>query len=214
MELRNVPATVGRETTKPNGPITIVTTRCYAQGQILVEGDIVEVEENINVNEAPTENEERTEVPIGVARQELIDLTESDDEEDEMAIEDTQSVDSETTEENPHLAAEEAPSDDSYDADRNQPDSPPPYSQEETAPRRRDRLTRLRSPSPPGYVPPPPKNVLFQNIYSPPIYLRSEEDYQRHRRELIGEYNRDVMDLYYEYEFHSQQLKKVRRHYR
>jgi hypothetical protein len=166
VELRNVPATVGRETTKPNGPITIVTTRCYAQGQILVEGDIVEVEENINVNEAPTENEERTEVPIGVARQELIDLTESDDEEDEMAIEDTQSVDSETTEENPHLAAEEAPSDDSYDADRNQPDSPPPYSQEETAPRRRDRLTRLRSPSPPGYVPPPKERVISKYLFA------------------------------------------------
>ncbi|EFX65399.1 hypothetical protein DAPPUDRAFT_333222 [Daphnia pulex] len=83
VELRKIPATVERETTKPNGPIIIVTTRRYAQGQILVEGDVTEVEEAENVAEDSAENKEAAKVPIAIACQEIAD------EEDEVAIEDT-----------------------------------------------------------------------------------------------------------------------------
>ncbi|EFX66060.1 hypothetical protein DAPPUDRAFT_332579 [Daphnia pulex] len=70
--------------------------RDYAQGQILVEGDIVEVEQN----DDSTGNEDVAGVPIGVARQEIVDFTESDDE-----TEETTSEDRDATERNPDLAA-------------------------------------------------------------------------------------------------------------
>ena len=122
------------------------------------------------------------------ARQEMVEITSSDDEEEETEPEGAPSETSDARERNFNLPT-------------------PPYSQEESPPRRRGRFTLLRSPNPPGYVP----LTFFQNMYSPPIRLRSEEDY--HRRELIGMYNRDRMDLYYKYEFQAQQLKRARRQY-
>jgi hypothetical protein len=128
---------------------------------------------------------------VRVIPTEVVDLTDSDDGEEETELEDNQSEASEATERNSDLP-------------------PPPYEQEQSSPcRRQDRFTSLRSPSPPGYVPP----TFFQNIYAPPIRLRNEEEYRRHRRELITQYNRDVMDLFYKYEFHAQELKRGRRHY-
>ncbi|EFX67231.1 hypothetical protein DAPPUDRAFT_261959 [Daphnia pulex] len=98
VELRKIPATVERQDNQSNGPVVIATTRRYAQGQILVDGDITEVEEN----EVPAEHKEAAAIPVGIARQEIIDLTESDDEQ----TEETPSEDSDTTERNPDLADE------------------------------------------------------------------------------------------------------------
>ncbi|EFX66061.1 hypothetical protein DAPPUDRAFT_263728 [Daphnia pulex] len=176
------------------------TTRRYAQGQILVDSDITEVEET----EVPAEPEEAAAVPVGIARQEIIDLTESDDEH----TEETPSEDSDATERNPdlvdegehseeggdsdpHLSDDEASSGNSGEPDRNPRDAPPPYSPEPPSSRRRDSDRRrefrdgIRSPSPPGYMP----SFYLQNLYSPPILLRSEEEYRHHRRELILQAN-------------------------
>lgn len=235
VELRKIPATVERQSDQPNGPIVIATTRRYAQGQILVDRDIAEVEE-----EAPAETEEAAAVPVGIARQEIIDSTTSDD--DDESEETPSEHDSETTERNPNLediaehseehedSADPHPSDeetasgnggepDEDSQDRAWPDSPPqsppPYSSEPTSARRRqaDRHREfrdgVRSPSPPGYMP----SYYLQNLYSPPILLRSEEEYRHHRRELIRQHKRDCLDLYYRYEFYSQQLKRARRQY-
>jgi hypothetical protein len=204
VEVRKIPATVERQ--QPNEPIIIATTRRFAQGQILVEGNLTELEEAPNVVGSSSQTEE--EIPIAYVRQEIVDLRESNDEEDE-----DDEVDSDVTEENPHLAAEEHPSEDSQDRawPDSPPPSPPPYSPEATSSRRRrsplDQRGELRSPSPPGYVP----SYYLQNMYSPPILLRSEVEYRCHRRDLIRQYNRDSLDLYYKYEFQAQQLKRARR---
>ncbi|EFX68081.1 hypothetical protein DAPPUDRAFT_330396 [Daphnia pulex] len=223
VELRKIPATVDQQDNQYNGPVIITTTRRYAQGQILVDGDLTEVEET----EVPAEPEEATAVPVGIARQEIINLTETDDEN----TEDTQSEDSDTTERNPdladegerseeggnsdpHLADDDAASRNSGEPDSDPRDAPPPYSPEPSS-RRRDSDQRrefrdgVRSPSPPGYMP----SYYLQNLYSPPILLRSEEEYRHHRRELIRQHKRDCLDLYYKYEFYSQQLKRARRQY-
>ncbi|EFX68099.1 hypothetical protein DAPPUDRAFT_229018 [Daphnia pulex] len=133
---------------------TIALLDVTVEGQILVEGNLTELEEAPNVVGSSAQTEEEAEIPIAYVRQEIVDLGESNDEEDE-----DEEADSDATEENPHLAAEDHPSEDSQD--RAWPDSPPPppppYSPEATSSRRRrsplDQRGKLRSPSPPGYVP-------------------------------------------------------------
>lgn len=66
VELRKIPPTVERQSNEPKGPVVIATTRRYAQGQILVDRDITEVEEN--KNEVPDENEVAAAIPVGIAR--------------------------------------------------------------------------------------------------------------------------------------------------
>jgi hypothetical protein len=139
VELRKIPATVEQQDNQYNGPVIITTTRRYTQGQILVDGDLTEVEET----EVPAEPEETAAVPVGIARQEIIDLTETDDEN----TEDAQSEDSDTTERNPdltdegerseeggdsdpHLSDDDAASRNSGEPDRDPRDAPPPYSPE------------------------------------------------------------------------------------
>jgi hypothetical protein len=162
---------------------------CYAQKRILHDHDIAELEESDDGRSEGEEGETAEDSHTGAIAPET--PPESDEEEEETEPEETPSEASDITERNSDLP-------------------PPPYEQEQSPPRRRqDRFTSLRSPSPPGYVPP----TFFQNIYAPPIRLRNEEEYRRHRRELIGQYNRDIMDLFYKYEFHAQELKRARRHY-
>jgi hypothetical protein len=232
VELRKIPATVEHQSDQPYGPIVLATTRRYAQHHILIDRDIVEVEgeaESNNVNGAANGNGTRPTLPVGEARQELVDLTESSDEEDDATVENPDLVDrndenddeedddeeddaaeNNTTVENPNLVARSNEEDDEEGDERNPPDSPPPYSPDFSSGRRRYHDDRnMRSPSPPGYVP----SYYLQNMYSPPILLRSEAEYRFHRRDLVCQYNRDSLDLYYKYEFYSQQLKRARRQY-
>jgi hypothetical protein len=65
---------------------------------------------------------------------------------------------------------------------------------------------RIPSPSPPYYHPP----QHFQNMYAPPIMLRSEGEYYAQREVLIQQYMRDNLDLYYKYEFQALKLKRAR----
>ncbi|XP_046462863.1 protein virilizer homolog [Daphnia pulex] len=202
VELRKIPATVERQSDQPNGPIVIATTRRYAQGQILVDRDVTEVEE-----EAPAETEEAATVPVGIARQEIIDLTASDDEESE---ETPSEHDSETTERNPNLEDIEERSEEHGDSadphppdeetasgnggepdedsqDRAWPDSPPPspppYSPEPPS-RRRDSDRRrefrdgVRSPSPPVELRKIPATVEQQdNQYNGPVIITTTRRY-------------------------------------
>lgn len=229
VELRKIPATVEHQSDQPNGPIVLATTRRYAQNQILIDRDIVEVdevEERANINGVTDVNETRPTIPVAVARQELVDITQSDeeddDEEDDTTVENPDLEDIEERSEErgepagPHPLDEETASGPDSSQDRawldSPPPSPPPYTPEPSSrPRDRSRTFRdgIRSPSPPGYVP----SFYLQNLYSPPILLRSEEEYRYLRRELIQQHNRDCLDLYYKYEFYSQQLKRARRQY-
>ena len=197
VEMRKIPASLRR--LGPHGPVTITTTRRFAQTRLHHGGVIPDIEDSEDEASTSNANEESR---IEEIRQEIIDVASSD----------------EDNEEEEDLESDGAPSEASEETERNFQVPPPPYSQERSPPpypqeapssRRQGRPTTLRSPSPPGYVP----STSFHSLYSPPIRLRSEEEYQRHRRELIAIYNRDRMDLYYKYEFHAQQLKRARRQY-
>ncbi len=159
VELRKIPATVEHQSDQPNGPIVLATTRRYAQNQILIDRDIVEVdeiEERANVNGATDVNETRPTVPVAVARQELVDLTQSDeeddDEEDDTTVEnpDLENIEERSEEHGdsagPHPLDEETASGTDSSQDRAWPDSPPPspppYSPEPSS-RQRDRRRTL-----------------------------------------------------------------------
>ncbi|EFX66066.1 hypothetical protein DAPPUDRAFT_116739 [Daphnia pulex] len=205
VELRKIPATVEHQIDQPYGPIVLATTR-------LEEGA-----ESNNVNGAANGNGTRPAVPVGVARQEIIDLTESSDEEDDATVENPdledrndEDDDEEDDDEENDAAENDTPVENEEDDVRTPRDSPPPYSPDFSTGRRRYHDDRnLRSPTPPGYVPP----TYLQNMYSPPILLRSEAEYRFNRRDLIRQYNRDSLDLYYKYEFQAQQLKRARRQF-
>jgi hypothetical protein len=216
VDLRKIPAKLVEET---DGRVVIETTRRYAQSRILHDHDIAELEGS---DDDRSSGEGAVGSSIRVIPTEAVDLADSDDGEEETELirkndeeDEDEEVDSEATEENPHLAAEENPSDNSQDRawPDSPPPSPPPYSPEGTSSRRRrsplDQRGEIRSPSPPGYMP----SFYLQNLYSPPILLRSEEEYRHHRRELVRQHKRDCLDLYYKYEFYSQQLKRARRQY-
>lgn len=119
----------------------------------------------------------------------VIDLTLSDDEEE------SEENESDTTEVNPDLPRE-FPHDDV--------EQPPPL-QEEERPCSTE-TGRIPSPAPPCYLPP----QHFQNMYAPPIFLHSEQEYFKYREDLIQQYLRDSLDLYYKYEFQAIKLKRAR----
>ncbi|EFX61979.1 hypothetical protein DAPPUDRAFT_120689 [Daphnia pulex] len=50
-----------------------------------------------------------------------------------------------------------------------------------------------------------------EQMYAPPIFLRSEEEYQQNRKELINQYNRDSRKLYRRFYSQAQQLKRARK---
>jgi hypothetical protein len=49
-----------------------------------------------------------------------------------------------------------------------------------------------------------------EQMYAPPIFLRSEEEYQQNRKDLINQYNRDSRELYRRFYSQAQQLKRAR----
>ncbi len=140
VELRKILTSL--EHNGPEGPAVMTTTRRFAQTQILHDGDIVELEGS--EDDEPSRTEEVRSNPIREIHTQVVDITSSDDEEEEAE-------------------PEEAPSEASEETERNFNLPPPPYSQEDSRRQQRDRWTRLRSPSPPGYVP----LTFFQNVYSP-----------------------------------------------
>jgi hypothetical protein len=66
------------------------------------------------------------------------------------------------------------------------------------------------SPLPPGL----PNNECSgeaEQMYAPPILLRSEEEYQQNRKDLIKQYNHDSRELYRRFYAQAQQLKQARK---
>jgi hypothetical protein len=128
----------------------------------------------------------------------IIDLTLSDSEDDEDDEDDKDSILSDTTEANPDIPCAvplAAPP-------INRPTPQPPTMEQPDSAQKE----RIPSPSPPCYHPP----QHFQNMYAPPIMLRSEGEYYAQREVLIQQYLRDSLDLYYKYEFQALKLKRAR----
>jgi hypothetical protein len=127
----------------------------------------------------------------------IIDLTLSDSEDDEDDEDDKDSILSDTTEANPDIPCAvplAAPP-------INRPTPQPPTMEQPDSAQKE----RIPSPSPPCYHPP----QHFQNMYAPPIMLRSEGEYYAQREVLIQQYLRDSLDLYYKYEFQALKLKRA-----
>ncbi|EFX83609.1 hypothetical protein DAPPUDRAFT_315424 [Daphnia pulex] len=155
---------------------------------VLEPDDVPEAEEDSKKeNVAPDQHTKQTNQQTLI-----IDLTLSDDEDDEDDIR------GDTTEVNPDIPSAvplAAP------PINHQTPQPPTKEQPDSAP-----MERIPSPSPPCYHPP----QHFQNMYAPPIMLQSEREYNAQREVLIQQYLRDSLDLYYKYEFQALKLKRAR----
>jgi hypothetical protein len=203
-KIRRIPAKIISDTEEK---VEITTDPRYLPG---IEQSVGFVIEQIK-EEAADSEEERGEATVDDGPvQEPNDVAEAEEDQEEEEAKENVATDQHNEQTNHQtliidltLSDSEDDEDDEDDKDsiRSDTTEPPTMEQPDSA-----QKERVPSPSPPCYHPP----QHFQNMYAPPIMLRSEGEYYAQREVLIQQYLRDSLDLYYKYEFQALKLKRAR----